>query len=125
MVKRSCWIIGRSAFLSAFRLPGQQIRRPVFHLTARRGVFHPRGKAMPILLAPHHRLTRDPVELNDAARAGEWLVTMPRVIAAPKRQQRAFGRRHFENDVFQIRPGSQQSKLATGRFPSRSSCKQG
>jgi hypothetical protein len=55
---------------------------------------------MPILLAPHHRLTGDPVELNDAARTREWFVTMPRVIAPPKCEQRAFGRRHFENDVF-------------------------
>jgi len=73
---------------------------------------------MPVLLAPNYRLTRNPVELNDTARAGKRLVTMPRIIAAAKRQQRAFGWRNFENDVFQIRPGSQQSKLATGRLPS-------
>ena len=62
---------------------------------------------MPVLLAPYYRFTRDPVELNDAARTGERLVTVPRIIASAKRQQRAFGWRDFENDVFQIRPGSQ------------------
>src|SRR5437588_10325733 len=74
---------------------------------------------MPVLLAPYYRLTRNPVELNDPAWAGKRSVTVPRIIAAAKRQQRAFGWRHFENDVFQIRPGSQQAKLAARRFPSR------
>src|SRR4029077_8531427 len=50
---------------------------------------------------------------------GKRLVTVPRIIAAAKRQQRAFGWRNFENDVFQIRAGSQQAKLAAGRFPIR------
>jgi hypothetical protein len=45
-------------------------------------------------------------------------VTVPRIIAAAKRQQRAFGWRDFENDVFQTRPGSQQAKLAARGFPS-------
>jgi len=39
--------------------------------------FHPRGKPMPVLLASHHRLTRHPVELNHAARAGERPMPMP------------------------------------------------
>src|SRR5437764_427396 len=74
---------------------------------------------MPVLLAPYYRLARNPVELNDPAWAGKRSVTVSRIIAAAKRQQRAFGWRHFENDVFQIRPGSQQAKLDARRFPSR------
>ena len=74
---------------------------------------------MPVLLTPDYRLACDPVELNNAARTGEWFVTVPRIIAAAKRQQRAFGWRDFQNEVFQIRPGSQQAKLAARRFPSR------
>src|SRR5207248_6746402 len=74
---------------------------------------------MPVLLAPYYRLTRNPVELNDPAWAGKRSVTVPRITAAAKRQQRAFRWRHFENDVFQIRPGSQQAKLAARRFPGR------
>src|SRR5438094_8493675 len=74
---------------------------------------------MPVLLAPYYRLTRNPVELNDPAWAGKRSVTVPRIIAAAKRQQRAFGWRHFENDVFETRPGSKQAKMAARRLPRR------
>ncbi len=39
IVKRSVLDIGRSAFFRLPAYPSQQIRRPVFRLTARRGVF--------------------------------------------------------------------------------------
>jgi len=74
---------------------------------------------MTILLAPHHRFTRHPIELNRPARTGERLVTMPRIIAPSERQQCAFGWRHFENHIVQIVPGAQQAKAPAGRFPAR------
>jgi len=74
---------------------------------------------MTILLAPHHRFTRHPVELYRPARAGKRLVTMPRIIAPSECQQCAFGWRHFENHIVQIVPGAQQAKASPGRFPAR------
>ena len=80
-------------------------------------LFHPCRKAVPVLLAPHDRLAGDPVELNHTAWAGERLMTMPRIIAAAEREQRAFGRGDFENHVVEIVSGAEQPQPATGRFP--------
>src|SRR5437588_7319059 len=64
--------------------------------------FQPCRKAVPVLLAPHHGVASDPVELNHTACARERLMTMPRIFAAAERKQRPFRGRHFENHVFEI-----------------------
>src|SRR5919109_2278214 len=74
---------------------------------------------MTVLLAPHDGLAGNPVKLNDTAGSGERLVAVPRIIAATKRQQRAFGWRDLENHVFEIVSGAEQPKLTTSRLPPR------
>src|SRR5512143_2609399 len=69
------------------------------------------------LLAPYHGLTCHPVELNHASWTGEQLVAMPRIITTTECQQRPFDWRDLENHVIQIVSRAEQSKPATGRFP--------
>ena len=62
-------------------------------------------------------LRREPIELNDAAFADEWFVTVPRIVTAFECQQRSGDRRHFNDDVTEIMGRAQQSKAATSLVP--------
>ena len=74
-------------------------------------------------MVPQHRdlpvaLRGEPVELNDTAFAGERLVTVPGIVAALEREQRARDRRNFEDDVVEVVCRAQQAQPAA-RLPPR------
>src|SRR5438094_7378986 len=72
---------------------------------------------MPVLLAAHHRLARDPVELNYPAGPRERLMAVPRIVATPEREQRPTRRRHFKDHVLEVGARAQQPEPATRGFP--------
>src|SRR5947209_14501961 len=72
---------------------------------------------MPVLLAAHHRLARDPIELNHPAGPRERLMPVPRIITTPECEQRPARRGHFKDHVFEVSAGTQQPEPATRGFP--------
>ena len=52
-------------------------------------------------------LRRQPIELNDAALADKGFMSVPRIVAAFEREQRACDRRHLDDDIAEIVRGSQ------------------
>src|SRR2546427_4473413 len=72
---------------------------------------------MPVLLAAHHRLARDPVELNHPAGPEERFMAVPRIITTPECEQRPARRGHFKDHVFEVSARTQQPEPATTGFP--------
>src|SRR5258708_1965427 len=78
-----------------------------------------RRETMPTGLVAQHALAGDPVQLEDPARAGERLVSVVRVVAAPKRDQGSLFGRDLGDDVLEVRPRSKQAKPAARLLPRR------
>src|SRR5947208_5829957 len=72
---------------------------------------------MPVLLAAHHRLARDPIELNHPAGPRERLMAVPRIITTPEREQRSAGRGNFKDYVLEVGARTQQPEPATRGSP--------
>src|SRR5437763_4414332 len=61
----------------------------------------------------------DPVELDHATRAGKRLVSMPGIIGAPERDERALRRRHLRHHVFEVFAVAEQAQASARGFPAR------
>src|SRR2546428_12140426 len=72
---------------------------------------------MPVLLAAHHRLARDPIELNHPSGPRERLMPVPRIITTPECEQRPARRGHFKDHVFEVSGGTQHPEPATRGLP--------
>src|SRR4029079_11165157 len=59
----------------------------------------------------------DPVELNDAALALEWLVPMPRVVGPLESHERALDGRHLGDEIIKIITRAQEAQAAAGLLP--------
>src|SRR5437762_13977316 len=76
-----------------------------------------RAESMTRLLAADHRGIRHPVQLNDAARTGERLETVPRLGVVLEDQQSPTLRRHFGDDVAKIVRRAHKAKPPSGTLP--------
>src|SRR5229473_907044 len=72
---------------------------------------------MPVLLAAHHRLARNPIELNHPAGPIERLMAVPRIFTTPECEQRSAGRGNFNDHLLEVSARTQQPEPATRAFP--------
>src|SRR5256885_6024350 len=82
-------------------------------------LFKPCRKPMPVLLATHDRLARDPVELNYPAGPRERLMAVPRIVTTSEREQRSAGRGNFKDHVLEVSARTQQPEPTAGGIPLR------
>src|SRR5437879_57826 len=76
-----------------------------------------RAEPVARLLAAHDRGIRHPVQLNDAARAREWLETMPRMGVVLEHEQSSPLRRHFGDNCVKIVGRAHQAKPPARALP--------
>ena len=62
-------------------------------------------------------LRRDPIELDDPARADKRLMTVPGIVGAFESEQRALARWNLGNHVVDVVAGPQQPEPAAWLFP--------